>query len=280
MIRFDNLSFGYTTKKLLYKNLSLTIDGGSIYGLLGKNGAGKSTLLKNMVGTLFPVDGEIQINGMVPGKRQPSFLRTIYYIAEDVFVPALTIKQYKNLFAPFYPDFNEESFYKYLEGLEVSVDGKLNKLSFGQQKKFVIAFALACNTKVLLMDEPTNGLDIPSKIQFRKLIASVMNEDRIIFISTHQVRDLENMIDNIIIVDDGNLLLHASIANISDKLCFKTLAETPAGVNIIYEEKTLKGVAVVMENVSGEDSKLNLEQLFNGVTNNPEITKQIFATKN
>jgi ABC-2 type transport system ATP-binding protein len=277
MIRFDNLSFGYTSKKLLYKNLSLTIDGGSIYGLLGKNGAGKSTLLKNMVGTLFPVDGEIQINGMVPGKRQPSFLRTIYYIAEDVFVPPLTIKQYKNLFAPFYPEFNEENFYKYLNALEVSVDGKLNKLSFGQQKKFVIAFALACNTKVLLMDEPTNGLDIPSKIQFRKLIASVMNDERIIFISTHQVRDLENMIDNIIIVDDGNLLLHASIANISDKLCFKTLTEIPAGVKVLYEEKTLKGIALVMENTSGEDSKLNLEQLFNGVTANPEITREIFS---
>src|ERR1700744_4808471 len=99
MIQFNNLSFGYTRKKLLYKNLSLTINNGSIYGLLGKNGAGKSTLLKNMAGTLFPVDGEILINGKVPGKRQPSFLQTIYYIPEDVFVPALTIKKYKNLFA-------------------------------------------------------------------------------------------------------------------------------------------------------------------------------------
>jgi ABC-2 type transport system ATP-binding protein len=277
MIQFNNLSFGYTSKKLLYKNLSLTINQGSIYGLLGKNGAGKSTLLKNMVGTLFPVEGEILINGMSPKKRQPSFLQTIYYIAEDVFVPPLTIKQYKNLFAPFYPEFNEDSFYNYLNMLDVSFEGKLNKLSFGQQKKFVIAFALACNTKVLLMDEPTNGLDIPSKTQFRKLIASVMYDDRIIFISTHQIRDLENMIDNVIIVDKGDLLLHASIATISDKLCFKTVNEIPQGAKVIYEEKMLKGTAVVMENTDGEDSKLNLEQLFNGVTENPAITKQIFS---
>jgi len=278
MIEFNNLSFGYTSKKLLYKNLSLTIDGGSIYGLFGKNGAGKSTLLKNMVGTLFPVDGSIVINGMSPKKRQPSFLKTIYYIPEDVFVPPLTIKQYKNLFAPFYPEFNSDSFYKYLDELDVSVNGKLSKLSFGQQKKFVIAFALACNTKVLLMDEPTNGLDIPSKTQFRKLIASVMYDDRIIFISTHQVRDLENMIDNVIIVDNGDLLLHASIATINNKLCFKTVAEIPAGAKVLYQEKALKGTAVVIENIMGEDSKLNLEQLFTGVTENPGIVKEIFSS--
>jgi ABC-2 type transport system ATP-binding protein len=277
MIQFNNLSFGYSRKKLLYKNLSLNIAPGSIYGLLGKNGAGKSTLLKNMVGTLFPVEGEILISGMTPGRRQPSFLQTIYYIPEDVYVPHLTIKRYKNLFAPFYPQFSEESFYKYLDVLEVNVDGKLNKLSFGQQKKFVIAFALACNTQVLLMDEPTNGLDIPSKTQFRKLIASVMYDDKVIFISTHQVRDLENMIDNIIIVDNGDLLLHSSIANIADKLCFKTVSEIPAGAKVLYEEKMLKGTAVVMENINGEDSKLNLEHLFNGVTENPGITKELFS---
>lgn len=278
MIQVENLSFGYSRKKLLYKNLTLKIEASSIYGLLGKNGAGKSTLLKNMVGTLFPVEGEILVNGMIPGQRKPSFLQTIYYIPEDVFVPPLTIKQYKNLFAPFYPEFNEENFYKYLDVLEVSVDGKLSKLSFGQQKKFVIAFALACNTKTLLMDEPTNGLDIPSKTQFRKLIASVMYDDRIIFISTHQIRDLENMIDHVIIVDNGDLLLHASIATISDKLCFKTVAEIPAGAKVLYEEKMLKGTAVIMENIDQEDSKLNLEQLFNGITENPRVAREIFSS--
>jgi ABC-2 type transport system ATP-binding protein len=277
MIEFKNLSFGYTSKKLLYKNLSLTIEGGSIYGLLGKNGAGKSTLLKNMVGTLFPVEGEILINGKSPKKRQPSFLQTIYYIPEDVFIPALTIKQYKNLFAPFYPEFNEVNYYKYLDELEVKVDGKLNKLSFGQQKKFIIAFALACNTKVLLMDEPTNGLDIPSKAQFRKLIASIMYDDRIIFISTHQVRDLENMIDNVIIVDNGDLLLHSSIVNIGNKLCFKTTTEILANAKLLYKEQMLKGATVVMENINREDSKLNLEHLFTGVTENPALTKEIFS---
>jgi ABC-2 type transport system ATP-binding protein len=276
MIQFKNLSFGYSPKKLLYKNLSLTIDGGSIYGLLGKNGAGKSTLLKNMAGTLFPVEGEIIIDGKHPYKRQPSFLQTIYYIPEDVYVPPLTIKQYQKLYAPFYPDFNTENFNKYLKELNVIENGRLNKLSFGQQKKFVIAFALACNTQVLLMDEPTNGLDIPSKTQFRRLIASLMVDDRIIFISTHQVRDLENMIDKVIIVDNGDLLLHASIAEIGNKLCFKTVAELPTDKKVLYAEERIKGVVVVIENTGNEDTLINLEHLFNGVTGNPQMVNDIF----
>ncbi len=278
MIQFNNLSFGYSSKKLLYENLTLSIKSGSIYGLLGKNGAGKSTLLKNMVGTLFPVHGSVTVNGMSPKSRKPSFLQTIYYIAEDVYVPSLTIKQYQNLFAPFYPLFDNEAFYRYLQELEVEVKGKLNSLSFGQQKKFVIAFALACNTKVLLLDEPTNGLDIPSKAQFRKLIASVMNEDRIIFISTHQIRDLENMIDQVIIVDNGKLLVHSSINDIADKVCFKTVTEVPKGVKVLYSEKMLRGTSVIIENINGEDSALNLEHFFNGVTENPAMAKQLFPT--
>nr|WP_294792354.1 ABC transporter ATP-binding protein [uncultured Mucilaginibacter sp.] len=278
MIQFNNLSFGYSSKKLLYENLTLSIKSGSIYGLLGKNGAGKSTLLKNMVGTLFPVHGSVTVNGMSPKSRKPSFLQTIYYIAEDVYVPPLTIKQYQSLFAPFYPLFDSANFYKYLQELGVDVGGKLNKLSFGQQKKFVIAFALACNTQILLLDEPTNGLDIPSKAQFRKLIASVMNEDRIIFMSTHQIRDLENMIDQVIIVDNGKLLLHSSINNIADKVCFKTVSEIPKDVKVLYSEKMLRGISVIVENINGEDSALNLEHFFNGVTENQAMAKQLFPS--
>lgn len=276
MIEIQNLSFGYNKKKLLYKNLTLTLEAGSIYGLLGKNGAGKSTLLKNFIGLLFPKSGNILVNGFVPKKRWPSFLETIYFIPEEVYVPALTIESYKNLFSPFYPAFKKEQFYSYLEQLDVKDKGKLNTLSFGQQKKFIIAFALACNTKVLLLDEPTNGLDIPSKIKFRKLIASIFTDDKIIFISTHQIRDLDNLIDRVIIVDNGELLLNASIQQISQKLCFKTVNELPTAGTILYREDALKGQTIVVENIENEDSKINLEHLFNAVTENPAMTRSIF----
>ena len=276
MIEINNVSFGYTRKKLLYKKLQLTLTTGNIYGLLGKNGAGKSTLLKNIIGLLYPLEGSISVNGHAPARRAPSFLETIYLIPEEVHVPAVTIDRYIDLFAPFYPLFNREQLMAYLEKLEVATVDKLSTLSFGQQKKFIIAFALACNTKVLLLDEPTNGLDIPSKKRFRQLIAAVMSEERMIFISTHQIKDLDNLIDQVIIVDEGQLLLNASISAISEKLSFKTVEQIPADRPVLYEEDALKGKAIVVENSGKEQTKINLEHLFNAITENPSLAKTIF----
>jgi len=281
MVSIENLSFGYKKSKPLYKNLSLSLETGSIYGLLGKNGAGKSTLLKNLIGLLYPSAGKISVNGFIPKKRLPSFLKTIYFIPEEVFVPSLTIRRYINLYAPFYPKFDEKSCYDYLKVLDVATEDKLTTLSFGQQKKFIISFGLACNTEVLLLDEPTNGLDIPSKTQFRKLISSVFTEERMIFISTHQIRDLDNLIDKIVIVDKGELLLSASVNEVAEKLSFKTIKEMPEDSSaIFYSEDSLKGISVVMKNTDYEDSKVNLEHLFNAVTENPTMAKAIFNTKN
>jgi ABC-2 type transport system ATP-binding protein len=276
MITINHLSFRYSMKRELYKDLSLSLRTGSIYGLLGKNGAGKSTLLKIMCGLLFPSSGAVTVNGHSPKKRQPSFLQTIYLIPEEVYVPAITVKKYISLFSVFYPLFSEKDFYEYLELLEVNETGKLNTLSFGQQKKFVIAFALACHTRVLILDEPTNGLDIPSKVRFRKLIASVMNEDRLIVISTHQIRDLENLIDHIVIVDEGKLLMSASLDKIADELIFKTVESMPEE-EIYYAEESFLGTSVVTKNSFREHTKVNLEHLFNAVTVHPEIT-ELFST--
>jgi len=273
MIDIKNLHFRYSRGKTIYRNLTLHLEPGRIYGLLGKNGAGKSTLLKNLIGLLFPSEGTISVNGHTPGKRLPSFLQTIYFIPEEVYVPALTIRKYLDLFAGFYSTFDEQAFFRYLDHLDVRDEGKLSKLSFGQQKKFVIAFALACNTSILLLDEPTNGLDIPSKILFRKLLASVMNEGRMIFISTHQIRDLDNLIDNVIIVDQGQLLISAAIQDIANRLCFKNIQVGAAPDNVLYAEESLQGNSVIMLNDRNEDTQVDIERFFNAVTVNPEIVK-------
>jgi ABC-2 type transport system ATP-binding protein len=180
------------------------------------------------------------------------------------------------LFGPFYPKFDKQQFVNHLDQLEVKTADKLNTLSFGQQKKFVIAFGLACNTEVLLLDEPTNGLDIPSKKLFRKLIASEMNDDRMILISTHQIRDLDNLIDQVVIVDEGQLLLNASVDLIGEKLVFKMVDEVLDTNEALYAETGLKGTAVVVENRTAEDSKVNLEHLFSAVTDNPVRIQEIF----
>ena len=252
---------------------------GRIYGLLGKNGAGKSTFLKNLGGLVFPSSGRISVFGEEPRKRRPAFLQDIYLITEEVYVPSISSTQYARLYSPFYPRFNNQQFREYLEKLEVEPTGSLKSLSFGQQKKFIIAFALACNTSLLLLDEPTNGLDIPSKAQFRRLIASVLTEERTIIISTHQTRDLENLIDNVLILDNGKILLHESIDQIIHKMSFKILKTLPDDREVFYSEKTLGGYAVVSVNNSQDEDQMNLEQLFNAVIEKPLAIKQLFPSK-
>jgi ABC-2 type transport system ATP-binding protein len=274
MIHIQHLSFGYSRKRLLYNNLNLSLDQGKIYGLLGKNGAGKSTFLKNISGLLFPTQGTISVFNREPRKRKPSFLESIYFIPEEVYVPSISVDRYIKLFSPFYPNFNQEKLRKFLQELEVDESVRLRSMSFGQQKKFIIAFALACNTPLLLLDEPTNGLDIPSKAQFRRLIASAINEDRIILISTHQTRDLENLIDSILILDEGKLLLNASMDKVGQRLNFKTVRELPDYV--LYSESCFGGFSIVTDNPYNEINQINLEHLFNTVTREPVAIKNIF----
>jgi ABC-2 type transport system ATP-binding protein len=276
MISINNLSFGYSKNKALYSKISTTLHAGSIYGLLGKNGAGKSTLIKMICGTLFPGSGTISVNGFSPRKREPTYLQTIYLIPEEVYVPPISIEKYVRLYSVFYPRFDRDQLFQYLNILEVPLEGKLTTFSFGQQKKFVIAFALACNTSLLVLDEPTNGLDIPSKVKFRRLIASAMNETRLLIISTHQIRDLDNLIDHVIIVDDGKLLINEPLEEVSKQLSFKTVNDIPDYMSVYYSEETFRGISIVVRNQLGERTKVNLEHLFNAVTANPRAI-ELFA---
>ena len=276
MIHLDHVSFGYSKHKMLFDNLSMRLEPGHIYGLLGKNGAGKSSLLRNIAGLLFPLKGKIDVNGYEPRNRQPSFLQDLFFIPEEIYLPSVTINQYLNTLAPFYPKFDEQQFRHYIKEFDIPEHNKLTGMSYGQKKKVLTAFALATNTKVLLMDEPTNGLDIPSKSQFRKIVSSALEPDRLILISTHQVRDLDNLIDSIIILEDSEILIQHSLDVVSERLYFGTLSTILNDSNVLYSEPSLRGYKAVTENLEQEESRVDLEQLFNAVIENPARIKQIF----
>jgi len=264
MIKINHLSFGYRNKPLLFKDLNLHLSKGHIYGLLGKNGAGKSTLLKNMTGLAFPKKGSCLVNGASIADRPVSVLEDIYFIAEELYVPSLTPAQFVRNTAVFYPRFSKNDFYHYLDALDVDADAVMDQQSFGQQKKAMIAFGLATNTGLLLMDEPTNGLDIPSKVQFRKLIASALTEERCIVISTHQVRDLDSLIDTLLVLHEREIVVNCSMDEITDKLTFGSYPDT-TNLSILYEEESIKGKNAILRNTSGKFSKVDLELLFNAV---------------
>lgn len=265
MIQIENLDFWYKKGKPVFKNLNLSLNPGHIYGLLGKNGAGKSTLLKSISGLTFPKSGKCLVNGMNSARRMVAMLEDMVFISEDIYAPALTPEQFARNTAGFYPKFSLTDFYANLKTLDVDPGLLMSSQSYGQQKKVMIAFGLATNTSALIMDEPTNGLDIPSKVQFRKLIASMLTPERCVIISTHQVRDLDSLIDTVLLLDNHQIVVNNSVEELTDKLIFG-LFDNTAGMKVLYEEETMRGKHAILHNTSGRYSKMDLELLFNGVT--------------
>jgi len=277
MIHIQDLEFSYSKKASLLSNLTLQLEAGRIHGLLGKNGEGKSTLLKLISGLVFPTLGQIEVMGFEPQKRQPEMLQEIFFLPEELPQLTLTVENYEKVYAPFYPNFSSAQFNEYLKEFDVDLkNSMLNKLSHGQKKKVMIAFGLAANTKLLLMDEPTNGLDIPSKGQFRRMVASAVNEDRCLIISTHQVRDLDSLIDSIIIMDRHEIVFNEPVENITKKLLFRVADRNETDETVIYSEDSLRGLYQVKENTTGEESKLDIELLFNAIFTDKKRIMNLF----
>lgn len=276
IIDIKNLEFRYSRQKKLLYDLSLQLKSGSIHGLIGKNGEGKTTLLKLISGLIFPINGNIEVLGFDPQKRDPKMLENIFFLPEEILNSSLSIESFEKVYAPFYNDFSSGSFYQYMN--EFTIDSQtrnISEMSYGQRKKFLIAFGLATNSKLILMDEPTNGLDIPSKRQFRRMVSSVINENNCILISTHQVFDLENMIDNIIIMDDHEIVFNELTTNILEKLQFKTSGVKEITKSTIYSEETESGYSQIMENENGIVSKLDIELLFNAIMTSRDKIKKV-----
>ncbi len=264
MINIQNLSFCYSKKKSLYEDLNFEAKAGSIIGLLGKNGAGKSTLLKVMAGLLKPQNGKMLIMDQVPFQRKPSYLQQIYFVPEEFSIAATTIKSYLKSMAPLYPNFDHSKMKQALLDFQLEETQNLGKMSYGQKKKFLIAFALSTNCKLLLLDEPTNGLDIPSKALFRKVMAGALANDQMVIISTHQVKDVENLIDRIVLVDDGHITFNQSIIKVIDNYAFHTVSELHEG-DYLYNEVAPGGYRVLTAK-NGIETPLDIELLFNALT--------------
>ena len=273
MINIKNLGFSYG-EKIVLKDITMRLEEGRIYGLLGENGVGKTTLLTLLSGLKAPKEGEIDIDGHTPYRRDPSMLSEIYYLCDEVSEMNMKAIEYAENYGKFWEKFELKKFVEVMEVLDGDINQKMNRMSFGQLKKTYIAFALACNTKYLFMDEPTNGLDIPSKAQFRKAIMKYTREDSTLLISTHQVRDLENIIDPIIILDRQDVLLNASIEEISKKLFFDYSNEKKDGT--LYSEMIPGSCVQVSINTDSEESKVNIEALFNTVHIHKELIKKMF----
>lgn len=268
MIQIQDLSYKYSgASESVFDGLSLEFGEGRIYGLLGRNGVGKSTLLYLMSGLLMPRQGRIVINGQEPRLRQPSLLEEVCFVPDEFALPAISLSQYVKFYGRMYPRFSQEVFDDCLRDFEMTDVKRLGELSLGQKKRVMVSFALATRCSVLLMDEPTNGLDIPAKNLFRKLVARHMADDQTIIVSTHQVHDVDALLDHIVIMGRASdaILLNASIADLQARYAFQYRSMSEPCDDALYFEPTPQGRAVVVANTTGEETTVNLELLFNAV---------------
>ncbi|MGP1537048.1 ABC transporter ATP-binding protein [Bacteroides heparinolyticus] len=277
MLQVENISFSYRRgKKDVLDDFSLSLEKGRVYGLLGKNGAGKSTLLYLMSGLLTPKHGKVIYHDVDVRRRLPITLQDMFLVPEEFELPAISLVSYVELNSPFYPRFSKEDMMRYLHFFEMEQDINLSALSMGQKKKVFMSFALATNTSLLLMDEPTNGLDIPGKSQFRKFIASGMSDDKTIVVSTHQVRDIDKILDHVLIMDNKHVMLDASTTDICRKLLFVESDNRELAQKALYALPSVQGNYLMLPNADGEESEINLELLFGAVLSSPGKIADMF----
>ena len=264
MIDVRNIKFSYPGQSsLVFNDFSIRLEQNRIYGLLGKNGTGKSTLLYLIAGLLRPGRGTVTVDGALATDRRAKMLSEIFLVLEEFDLPACSLNEYVRLTRTFYPRFDEAILNRSLSEFGLPENPNLQELSMGQKKKVFMSFALATGTKYLLMDEPTNGLDIPSKSQFRRVVAQSMREDRTLIISTHQVHDVEQLLDHILILTEQSLLLDASTAEIQQKYVFGYRTPAEMDATVLYAEPSLQGNAVIARRQEGEpETQINLELLF------------------
>ena len=275
MIDIQNLSFSYK-KTPVFDNISLSFQEGNIYGLLGENGVGKTTLLKLVCGLQRPTEGTCSVDGLTSYDRLPEMLQRITFLPDEVKLPDnATPQRYVDELRPFYPNFAQGTFLHLMQELEVEPTRKFREMSFGQQKKSLIAAALSLGTDYVLLDEPTNGLDIPGKAQFRSILSKRVDERSTLIISTHQVKDVENLIDPIVILSNNAVLLDATVQRITEKLYFEYGGEKRD--DALYSELMPGGYLNVVPNTTGEESQINIEALFNAVLRNKKQINELFA---
>ena len=273
MITTHSLSFGYSSSHHVLTNISLSLDNGHIHGLLGCNGIGKTTLLKLICGIMRPQRGEVRVCGVDPFERNAEMMRELMIIPEEFDLPNISLERYAAVTSPFYPRFNKGQMLGYCQEFHVNPAERLHSMSMGQRKKAYLAFALACNVKILLLDEPTNGLDIPSKSTFRRILAGYVTDDRMVVISTHQVADVEQLLDSIVILDEQGVALNATTSEICRKLKFGRSTEDD---KVIYSERTIQGDMAVIFNEDDDETPLSIELLFNATTANRHAIAAIF----
>lgn len=281
MLSVSNVSYSYSRRGTnVLEDFSMKLDRPGIYGLLGPNGAGKSTLLYLIMGALTPKSGNITLDDNDVRRRLPSVLANIVLVPEELDLPKMSLDCFVRHYGAMYTNFSQEVMADCMKEFDMPDNVNLTALSMGQKKKVYISYALACNTPYLLMDEPTNGLDIQAKAAFRRLMARYTTEDRRVIISTHQVRDLEQLLDHILIMNHRKVLLDSTVANLQERLTFGRNESPETAADALFSIPSPGGVDTIRKNLSGQFTDVNLEILFEFALKNSDALDAILEEVN
>ncbi|MFS4432178.1 ATP-binding cassette domain-containing protein [Chryseobacterium sp. S90] len=264
MITFKNLSFAYSQKKVL-NDVNLQYEPGKIYYLLGPNGFGKSTLLRSIAGLHRPKTGSLEVNNHPAFKRNIKLLQDLCFVSDGMYCPDMLITKFAALYGSLYPLFKMDTFYQYLFMFEVKKEAHISELSFGQRKKLFLAFAFATNARIILLDEPINGLDIKSKREFRKILTETANDDKTVIIGTHDVSDMDILADGITVLGQQEVIFHQNTSDILQKLAFDIVKDPIEAKQALYSEQTYQGFMTITPNIKHKETNLNIELLYHAL---------------
>ncbi len=269
VIELQNLNYSYSKNTLALSNITTKLSAG-VHLLLGANGAGKTTLLHLIDGLLFPTAGKCLIDGGPTRFRLPSVLSKVFYCGANMEIPAASIDELVKIHSCFFPKFSAEILNTNLADFGIDLWAKFSAMSMGMRQKASVAYALALQTPILLLDEPATGLDIESKQKLQHMMARCIDADSTVIVSTHNFSDLLPLYDSLMILDRGELLLSASIDEISERLAFIT-TDGPAPEDALFTLQRFGRNHSVIANPGDLETAIDYELLYLAIKNNHAI---------
>lgn len=280
-IDIQRLCFNYPKQELL-TDFTLRLAPGQIHCIIGKKNEGKTSLMKLISGQLFPSSGKLEVTHLLPGKRSVEVLQNIFYLPEEIVLPPVSMETFESIYAPFYPKYNADNFYKYLNDFTIDnhIDS-LDTLPEGEKRKFLIAFAIATHTHVLLLDEPTKGMDSAGIQTTGRLLKREINRKKCILIGTERAVDMDEIGENFFLLKNHRITFNQQLIALQEKLFFGTSANKPDTEGLLYYEETRKNFSFMRKREDTDSvTGINCELLFNALAddNLHSTINELFST--
>jgi len=262
MVELKDVRYYLPRQNFLLQDVSLSLQPGHIYGLVGHNGAGKTTLLRLIAGLLQRFEGEVRADGMDIRQRPLAYLQNLSYVPEKPYIPPVKIYEFLDMYAPLYPHFDRKFFHTLAKAFDLNLYEALPRLSYGFLKRFYLCFSLATRANVILWDEPTNGLDITTKNLLKKQLASSLDEGQLVVLATHHIEEVEHLVDALIVVHHGEVIFSATVEQCERLFTYRVTGDEEIARRALYAEAVPGGYQVLLPREEGEDTHIPLSFLF------------------